>query len=126
MVRPIDVEPRREIARGGQGAGGQERIVQRVEQQRRDLDIGEDRTAARSRPVVIHVEIAVGGRGVRIVEFAQRPGRPDAVRIEPPGEAGALLQRFRAQGAQEIPGVEFHEAAFECRAGRVQVERGTY
>ena len=73
---------RAHLAGAGQAAGGHEGVVQRVEHQRRNADVGQVRLGRGAAPVVVGVAKAVQGRGEQVVEFVQVACSQQALAVE--------------------------------------------
>jgi len=78
------------------GAGRQEGIVQRVDDERGHAHAADPRGAARAPVVVVDVLEAVQRRGRRVVEFEEGPRRERTLHVDPPSEQFALGGDLRA------------------------------
>src|ERR1700687_1571093 len=72
---------------GSQDVIGEEGIVARIEEQRRHLDVLQERPGGGARPVILDVAKAIHGRGHGVLEIAQAGGVLHASFIVGPGVA---------------------------------------
>ena len=112
-------------ARGSE-ARGDERIVARVDDQRRHGDSREPGLRRRARPVVVGAGESVQRRGDEVVERAHRVRAREQVQVDPPGMPRFHRARLRLQVAQEVMGVHAIEPLRDREARGHEVERGRH
>ena len=111
-------------ARARQAGGRHERIVQRVEHQRRDADARQVRLGRCAGPVVVGVLEAVQWRGEQVVEVVQVARGQYLLAAEQAGVLGQLGQRLGPHGVEEHAGVDLPvEAAADGVAAGRQIDR---
>jgi len=125
LVRLPQGDIRTHLALPGQAAGRYKRVVQCVDHQGRQADVGQAWLGRRPLPVVLRISKTVQGRSERIVEVVQILRGVQSLRIKQTGELGQLLQRFGFHGVQEHAGVDLSaQAATQDPAAGGQVDRG--
>ena len=106
----------------GSDAAGHERIVARVDDERRNAHLREPRLRRRARPVVVRAGESVQRRRHAVVELPHGPRARDAARIELAGKALRHRERLGMQRLQEMARVDAIEAAVDRDARRHEVE----
>ena len=111
-------------ARARQAGGRHERIVQRVEHQRRDADARQVRLGRCAGPVVLGVLEAMQWRGEQVVEVVQVARGQHLLAAEQAGVLGQLGQCLGPHGVEEHAGVDLPvEAAADGVAAGRQIDR---
>src|SRR5690349_23079097 len=102
---------------------GKERIIARVDQERRYGDALQIFAAACTRPIVVGALESVQRRSYELIEFVQIAGAQHTLDIIDSRKCTRLVRAFRLEGAQEVPGVEPVEAASQPVPGDGEVDR---
>ena len=101
-----------------------ERIVERVEHERRDADVAQVRLGGGAPPVVLGVAEAVQRRGEDVVELVEVARGEQARLVEQPRMLAQLRERLGLHRAQEQARVDLPaEPAADRMAAREQVDR---
>src|SRR5262245_17163406 len=78
-----------------------ERVVARIDDQRRHADVREPRRARGALPIVVDVAKTVQRRGIQVVEFTEGGGAAHFRLVEQRGKALQLREGFRLQGREK-------------------------
>ena len=105
-----------------------ERVVERIDHKRGDMDMLEPGLTAGSIPVILRISEAVQRRGHKIVELIQRTARGHRMRIKKAGKLVEFVHRLALERIEKMTGIKQIKARSQSppRRGKVQGNRNCH